>query len=106
MGAAATVPADEKENDRETEKKEKKSEPCQEEFDAYMRCCKSNEMTQDMNDCEEITTTFQQCMRRSKGIDKVSVPQVDLPAGIMPEGHVLTQHVGPRSVNAGYWKKP
>mmetsp|Transcript_141338 Transcript_141338/g.451726 ORF Transcript_141338/g.451726 Transcript_141338/m.451726 type:complete len:107 (-) Transcript_141338:135-455(-) len=85
----------------------KREEPCQEEYDAYMKCCKANEMTPGMNDCEDIMAGFQQCMRRSKlGADAAVAPSAELPAGVLPDGMTASQHVGPRSLSAGLATPP
>mmetsp|Transcript_103789 Transcript_103789/g.289147 ORF Transcript_103789/g.289147 Transcript_103789/m.289147 type:complete len:120 (-) Transcript_103789:69-428(-) len=81
--------------------KPKREEPCQEDFDAYMRCCKANGQTQNMNECEDIMAGFQQCMRAAKGSPGASLPTFEMPAGVLPEGMSPSQHVGPRSISAG-----
>mmetsp|Transcript_53864 Transcript_53864/g.99553 ORF Transcript_53864/g.99553 Transcript_53864/m.99553 type:complete len:86 (+) Transcript_53864:64-321(+) len=42
-----------------------REEPCQEDFDQYLRCCRENKDTIDMVDCEDITYRFRQCMEKS-----------------------------------------
>ncbi|CAE8705202.1 unnamed protein product [Polarella glacialis] len=38
--------------------------PCQDDFNAYLRCCKENDDTPGMVDCETIMYKFRQCMEK------------------------------------------
>lgn len=44
----------------------KKPEPCQSDYDRYLRCIKEHGGTIDMVDCEDIALTFQKCMRTAR----------------------------------------
>eukprot|EP00933_Yihiella_yeosuensis_P073938 TRINITY_DN82732_c0_g1_i1.p1 TRINITY_DN82732_c0_g1~~TRINITY_DN82732_c0_g1_i1.p1 ORF type:complete len:115 (+),score=20.60 TRINITY_DN82732_c0_g1_i1:47-391(+) len=46
----------------------KKPMPCQEAFDDYMRCCKDNENSREMVDCEDIMFKFRRCMEKEMAI--------------------------------------
>eukprot|EP00931_Biecheleriopsis_adriatica_P105542 TRINITY_DN80108_c0_g1_i1.p1 TRINITY_DN80108_c0_g1~~TRINITY_DN80108_c0_g1_i1.p1 ORF type:complete len:139 (+),score=38.93 TRINITY_DN80108_c0_g1_i1:31-417(+) len=56
MGASSSLPA---------APAQKREQPCQDEFDAYMRCTSTKNMTVDMTDCENIAIDFKKCMERS-----------------------------------------
>lgn len=45
--------------------------PCQEDYEAYIKCCKEYENTRDMVDCETITYKFRQCMEKHMNPPKV-----------------------------------
>eukprot|EP00929_Paragymnodinium_shiwhaense_P063003 TRINITY_DN31503_c0_g1_i1.p2 TRINITY_DN31503_c0_g1~~TRINITY_DN31503_c0_g1_i1.p2 ORF type:complete len:107 (-),score=38.32 TRINITY_DN31503_c0_g1_i1:211-531(-) len=86
-----------------------KQEPCQEEFDRYMRCVKDNEKSRGMLACDEIMEEFQRCMRAAKqGSEAARKEELEkqMPAGVLPEGQAPSQHVGPRSLSAGLYKMP
>mmetsp|Transcript_128775 Transcript_128775/g.181692 ORF Transcript_128775/g.181692 Transcript_128775/m.181692 type:complete len:84 (+) Transcript_128775:34-285(+) len=55
--------------------------PCQEDFDAYMKCCKDFENTQDMVDCETITYKFRQCMEKQMAPSPAQSTEADPNSG-------------------------
>mmetsp|Transcript_4298 Transcript_4298/g.13788 ORF Transcript_4298/g.13788 Transcript_4298/m.13788 type:complete len:95 (-) Transcript_4298:198-482(-) len=78
----------------------RRQEPCQREFDAYVRCCQAHQGTRDMTDCEDITANFQQCMRLAAGGSTAAPPPPEAPPGLLQPGQVMSQHSGPRSLGS------